>query len=455
MHIGSNIPTDFQKIINELIGTESESFFKSIQTTSPASIRINPNKNTQHRGVRDIPWTKWGKYLDERPIYTLDPLLHAGAYYVQEPSSMFLEEVILRSVDTSNPVVALDVCAAPGGKSTHLASLLHPESLLVSNEVIRTRASILSENVQKWGSPSVLVTNNDPSHFSKLEGIFDLIVVDAPCSGEGLFRKDPMAIKEWSLGHVDLCSLRQQRILRDVWPTLKQGGVLVYCTCTFNAKEDEDNMAWLSQTGGVEFLSIPLQKDWGIIETKSEHALGYKFFPHKVDGEGFFISAVRKIESQDSARIHSKVRLSLAAKGEHEVANWLKNPASFNLIKNGEMIFAIPAHHHELIEFLSHQLRVILPGIPLATPKHGKFIPEHGAALSIQLDRSKFTTIDVGYDQAIQYLRKDPITLNEQAKGFALVAYKKNPLGWVNVLANRINNLYPANWRIRIQPKNQ
>ncbi|MEQ8425448.1 MAG: RsmB/NOP family class I SAM-dependent RNA methyltransferase, partial [Cyclobacteriaceae bacterium] len=262
------IPEDFQKIINDLLGTESSSFFESLDSPSPSSIRINPSKKFDTESLSDIPWSQWGKYLPERPVYTLDPSLHAGAYYVQEPSSMFLEQAVKTCVDLSKPAIALDLCAAPGGKSTHLLSLLHPDSFLVSNEVIRSRAGILHENILKWGYDNVMVTNNDPSHFSRLEGVFDLILVDAPCSGEGLFRKDSEAMSEWSTANIELCSLRQQRILKDVWPALKQNGILIFCTCTYNPIENEGTMEWMSKTGDCEFVSIPFAPEWGLEETR-------------------------------------------------------------------------------------------------------------------------------------------------------------------------------------------
>jgi len=445
------IPADFQKIIKDLVGTESDSFFKSLHTPSPASIRLNPHKHFDQPDSLDIPWTKWGKYLKERPIYTLDPLLHAGAYYVQEPSSMFLEHVIKHSIEITTPIIALDLCAAPGGKSTHLLSLLHPESLLVSNEVIRSRASILSENIQKWGYANTLVTNNDPSHFTQLEGLFDLIVVDAPCSGEGLFRKDNEALNQWSESNVELCSLRQQRILKDVWPALKQGGILIYSTCTYNTKEDEANMEWLSKKEDLEFLSVPLSQQWGIMETRVRNTIGYKFYPHKVNGEGFFISAVRKQAPQKCIRIHTKEKLWEASKAEREISGWLKNSEQFKIIKNKDTLSRIPTYNFPIIEFLSHQLNPILTGVPLAILKHGKFVPEHSSSLSVQLDRHKFPMVELSYDDAIRYLRKDPLKLSLKETGFTLVAFKKNPLGWVNILPNRINNLYPANWRIRMK----
>ncbi|MCB0491111.1 MAG: rRNA methyltransferase [Cyclobacteriaceae bacterium] len=450
MHKELSIPDDFQKIIKDLLGNESDSFFESLSTPSPPSVRLNPCKDFRLAGTSNIPWTQFGKYLKERPVYTLDPSIHAGAYYVQEPSSMFLEQAVLNSIDITQPLTVLDLCAAPGGKSTHLLSLLHPDSLLVSNETIRSRASILSENIQKWGYANVIVTNNDPSHFSPLHGLFDLIVVDAPCSGEGLFRKDNDALGEWSSANVDLCALRQRRILKDVWPALKQDGVLIFSTCTYNTQEDEETMEWLNQTGACEFLSIPIDDKWGVVETKLKNTVGYRFYPHKVRGEGFFLSAVRKKEPGNSLRMHTKYVLGDKCKNE-DVKSWLKDSATFSYVIDKGIIKAVPAINFDLITFLSDKLHVTHFGISLATDKHGKLVPEHNAALSIHLDKSNFITIELSYEQAINYLRKETIEMDTKEKGFSLLTHEGNSIGWANLLPNRMNNLYPSNWRIRMK----
>ncbi|MEQ9414946.1 MAG: rRNA methyltransferase [Cyclobacteriaceae bacterium] len=451
MHKELSIPDDFQKIIKGLLGNESDSFFESLLTSSPPSIRLNPNKDFRLPTSSEIPWTQFGKYLKERPLYTLDPSLHAGAYYVQEPSSMFLEQALIHNVDLKQPLKVLDLCAAPGGKSTHLLSLLHPDSLLVSNETIRSRANILSENIQKWGPANVLVTNNDPSHFSKLKGLFDVIVVDAPCSGEGLFRKDNEALGEWSTANVDLCALRQRRILKDVWPALKQDGVLIFSTCTYNTQEDEETMQWLSQTGDCEFLSIPIDDNWGVVETKLNNTIGYRFYPHKVKGEGFFLSAVRKKEPENILKMHTKQLLGDRCKNE-EIKTWLTDSTPFHYTVDKGVIKAIPEINYELITFLSDMLNVYHFGASLATDKHGKLVPEHNAALSIHLDKSNFITIALSYEQAINYLRKETIEMDTKEKGFALLTYEGNSIGCANLLPNRMNNLYPSNWRIRMKP---
>jgi 16S rRNA C967 or C1407 C5-methylase (RsmB/RsmF family)/NOL1/NOP2/fmu family ribosome biogenesis protein len=430
------------------LGDEYEQFLQSLLLPTPVSLRTNPNKQYNIEG-EVVAWAQFGKYLKERPSFTLDPAFHAGAYYVQEASSMFLEQAIRQTIDPNKPIRALDLCAAPGGKSTHLLSLLNADSLLVTNEVIRSRASILSENIQKWGNMNVVVTNNDPEHFSKLEGFFDLIVVDAPCSGEGLFRKDPEAMKEWSPANVDLCSKRQRRILADVWPALKNGGVLIYCTCTYNRYENEDTLQWIQEQYDVEPASLRIDKVWGVEEIKEGQLHGYRFYPHKVKGEGFFLSAFRKKGHQQEHRIKSKIKLQVPSKKIIEqIQTWVRN-TNTKFFSWNDVVYAIPDRVEE-IEFLVAHLKIVHAGTPLASVKHDKLIPEHAAALSIEFNQDLFQKLEVSREDALQFLRKEPISVGEAKRGFALVTYQNLALGWLNVLDNRSNNLYPKEWRIRM-----
>jgi 16S rRNA C967 or C1407 C5-methylase (RsmB/RsmF family)/NOL1/NOP2/fmu family ribosome biogenesis protein len=405
-----------------------EEFKEALSAEPCVSVRINQHKHADLKG-QPVPWCSAGLYLPERPVFTLDPNFHAGAYYVQEASSMFLEQAVRASVDLSQPLRVLDLCAAPGGKSTHLLSLINDRSLLISNEVIRSRASILSENIQKWGKANVIVTNNDPKDFSDLNGYFDLVVVDAPCSGEGLFRKDEAAMSEWSEENANLCALRQRRILSDVWPSIKENGVLIYCTCTYNEAENEENVKWLSQQKDLEFIDIPAVP--GV-----ERTLGYRFMPHKIKGEGFFISAIRKISNEIPARVKT-----LKAKASKINPGWLNG--DFQYYELNDLLVAtttdeIPA------------LNIVTRGIAVATIMRNKLVPEHSLALSNDLNKNAFPFMDLDKSEALKYLSKETIAASNEERGFALARYKNNNLGFVNRLGNRLNNLYPANWRIRM-----
>ncbi len=438
------IPNEFTVQMQRLLGTQCDAFMQAITGPAPVSIRLNPRKNTTHVIGKQVPWCNNGLYLEQRPSFTLDPHFHGGAYYVQEPSSMFVEQALRQSIDLKQPLRVLDLCAAPGGKSTHLVSLLAPGSLLVSNETIRSRANILSENIQKWGYPNVVVTNNDPSAFARLGGFFDVILIDAPCSGEGMFRKDPQAIAEWSLEHVALCSSRQRRILADVWPSLKEGGLLIYCTCTYNRDENEVNLEHLSERHALSFVSLTGSQ--GIEEVSEGSIKGYRFFPHRLDGEGFFLSAMRKNEHADDPSVIRNKRREPARKG---LSQWLKG--DFTTTQREELVIALPAELADDIDSFSQHLNIVTRGVALYTDKHGKLVPEHASALCVDLDHTQFPIIDLNREQALQYLRKETIDVLPSQRGFCLVRFEGTALGWVNALDKRINNLYPSNWRIRMQ----
>jgi 16S rRNA C967 or C1407 C5-methylase (RsmB/RsmF family)/NOL1/NOP2/fmu family ribosome biogenesis protein len=444
-----HFPSPFATRMQQQLGSEWKDFVAAHHVPSPTSIRINPKKSSA-KEFEEILWTEFGYYLNQRPSFTLDPLFHAGTYYVQEASSMFLEQALKQSVDLSKSMRVLDLCAAPGGKSTHLLSLISEDSLLVSNEVIKTRATILAENSCKWGNLNVAVTNNDPEDFLKLKDFFDVILIDAPCSGEGLFRKDPQAVNEWSEENAQLCSLRQQRILNQIWPALKTNGILIYSTCTYNSKENGENLEPWILSGKAESLKLKLETDWSIEENSLNGVTGYQFYPHKVRGEGFFISVLKKKEHQDEMTIHSKKEFHFVSKKLNErLSEWMLQPDKVDFIQNDDLVLALPKKNTEEIGFLSRNLRVIQKGTAVATVKHEKLIPEHAFALSNEINKKHFQVIAVDEGQAINYLRKETLMLPSEKKGFALLQFQDTPLGWINHLGNRINNLYPSNWRIR------
>jgi len=443
-------PLPFETRMKATLGGEWTDFARAHIDASPVSIRVNPTKG-KGLDANKIPWSDFGYYLSERPAFTLDPTFHAGAYYVQEASSMFLEQALKQSTELDKPLRVLDLSAAPGGKSTHLLSLINQDSLLVANEVIRSRAQILSENIQKWGCANVIVTNSDPQTFQKLPGYFDVIVVDAPCSGEGLFRKDADAAKEWSEDNINLCALRQRRILTDVWPALKENGVLIYSTCTYNSKENEENLAWLAENHAVEFVNLSVKPEWRIEEIKVGQVVGYRFYPHRLIGEGFFLSVIRKTEAETSIRIRSGKNFSLASKKiSDQLIPWTKNAAYFRTIRQDDLLIQIPDALYDDMGFISSQLHTVSKGTAIAEIKHEKLIPEHALALSIHLHKEYLPAIELTSDQALAYLRKDNLVIGEGKRGFAIVTYNGNVLGLINQLGNRINNLYPSAWRIRM-----
>lgn len=418
------------------------------------SVRINPHKIKndgelifQENISGNVPWCTYGRYLTERPFFTFDPLLHGGAYYVQEASSMFLWHVLESCIDASDKNLrVLDLCAAPGGKSTLLASFFK-DGLVVSNEVIRSRSQILVENISKWGSDNVVVTNNDPQQFAALENFFDVIVVDAPCSGSGLFRKDPGAINEWSEANVQLCSQRQQRIIADVYASLKPGGLLIYSTCSYSEEEDEAIAEWICKEYNASGIKLPLQDDWGIVETNTnKDVFGYRFFPGKVKGEGFFISSFRKAE--DDYKPQRLPSLTAISKIEAaQITEWLKNPEKYFYFNQVENIIAVPKTLQQDIALLQKKLYLRKAGVTIGVVKGKSMIPNHELALST-LASSKLPTADVSKEDAIKYLQKKDVSFDTSETGWLLVRHNGINIGWVKVLHNRVNNYYPTEWRI-------
>jgi 16S rRNA C967 or C1407 C5-methylase (RsmB/RsmF family)/NOL1/NOP2/fmu family ribosome biogenesis protein len=448
-----HFPPAFESRMRSQLQGEWSAFAEAHNHPSPTSIRINSRKQYDSPSQESVTWSQLGKYLSERPQFTLDPFFHAGCYYVQEASSMFLEQAVKQSIDLSKQLRVLDLCAAPGGKSTHLLSLLNDQSFLVTNEVIRSRASILSENVQKWGHPNVVVTNSDPEHFKELTEVFDLVVVDAPCSGEGLFRKEPEAMNEWSEDNVVLCSSRQKRILSHIWATIKEDGVLIYCTCTYNEFENEQNLAWLREQHDVEFIKLTIDPSWNIETVTNNDATGYHFYPHKTNGEGFFISVIRKRESSGELRLRTDLKIFTRPQKKiaEQATDWITNADHLSIIQFKDSLVFTSTPHVSFIEVLTKHLHIVHSGTALGTLKHDKIVPEHASALSINLNKENFQHMEVSLEEALMYLRKDNLPVTGLQRGFTLVTYHGVPLGWINVLDNRSNNLYPANWRVRMQ----
>lgn len=448
------LPQSFIDSLKDVQGFAKNSFLSVHENVQQVtSIRLNPLKPTA--AIKDfplennVPWCPQGWYLSERPSFTLDPVFHGGAYYVQEASSMFLDHIIKEIFKHSSPPNrVLDLCAAPGGKSTLLAAAF-PDSFIVSNEVIKTRVGILAENISKWGSDNVVVTNNDPKDFKSLSGYFDLMVVDAPCSGSGLFRKDPGAIEEWSEANVEMCSLRQQRILSDAIDVIRKDGFLIYSTCSYSAQESEEICDWIIDNFSLEPVKISTDPSWGIVETfsKKYDVPGYRFYPDKVRGEGFFVACFKQVNSVSEFYSYSK-RASASGKQIKGIAEpFLKKAKQYNLSDQKEIVIASLEKWQEEIVTILKLLNVRKSGVALGTVKGKDFIPHHELALSHLLSPS-IPSVKLDKDDALLYLKKQDIKLDFDKKGWAICQYEDINLGWIKVLPNRVNNYYPTNWRI-------
>ena len=445
------LPGSLLSSLKELKGFDKEAFERAHASGEQiTSIRINPFKLLETKAsplggglLGAVLWSQYGYYLSQRPSFTLDPLFHAGCYYVQEASSMFLEQALKQTVDLSQPLKVIDLCAAPGGKSTHIQSLISKDSLLVSNEVIRSRANILKDNIIKWGCNNVMVTNNDPEDFAKLENYFDVIVVDAPCSGSGLFRKDAEAIEEWSLNNVALCSQRQQRILADVWPALKKNGVLIYSTCSYSKEEDEDIVNWLMKDLSAANCQLSIDANWGIIESTG----GYRFWPDKIKGEGFFLACFRKTDGDADVSLKIKKMPDSATKKELAIIKKWTKTDSHHFIKYMNTVYAWQQRTVNDFSFLLGNLRVVYSGTIIGEIVREKLVPDHALAMSLMINEW-IERSALNYEQAIHYLKRKELKLETLTKGWRLVNYEGHSLGWINVLSNRINNYYPKELRI-------
>lgn len=447
------LPEEFKKYTSELMGNN---LFKTLSAglaqKPPVSIRINPLKCDMKTICiadfkKNVAWCmNTGIYLNKRPAFTFDPLLHCGVFYVQEASSMFIDHVIRQTV--KEPVVMLDLCAAPGGKTTACRTALPEGSLLISNEPIHTRANILSENIQKFGHPDIIITNNYPRDFKKSGIEFDVILADVPCSGEGMFRKEKDAIEEWSSQNVDTCRKLQREIINDIWPCLKPGGILIYSTCTFNAKENEENAEWIVSELGAEFIDIETKKEWNITGALKSNIPAYRFIPGISEGEGLFMTVIRKKGHYNDNKKYTNTKQKYKNKTVEMTP--LKNNETFNIHEKGDKIIAIPKSWIHTHDAVTKKLNVIHAGVTIGTRKGKDIIPDQSLALSICLDRSKFTCFDINYEQAINYLRKDTISLpSDIPKGIILLTYKGIPIGFGKNIGNRVNNLYPQEWKIK------
>jgi len=466
------LPSHFEDYTRQLMGPSLyEKLIEGLQQDASASIRLNPFKplkttqeqdhNAAINSASRVPWCANGLILPTRPNFTFDPLLHAGLYYVQESSSMFISEVLRQLVH--EPVVMLDLCAAPGGKATATRAALPSGSLLFTNEPMKLRASILSENIQKFGHSDVIVTNNYPKDYRKAGQLFDIILADVPCSGEGMFRKDPNAIDEWNPQNVEKCTALQRSIIEDIWPCLREGGLLIYSTCTFNAHENEENVEWIAQNLGADFVEIETQEEWNITGSLVNSRPVYRFIPGLTSGEGLFMAVLRKhgnssnvlteacasVTKETARKRHKgKERQASPSADIAKTATWLQG--NFTIMEEKGSIRAIPTWWTPVYNRIKSSLYVIHAGITIGNIKGRDVVPDTSLALSTSLNTAAFPSAELSYTDALNYLRKEAITINSNVStGFVIVTYRNRPLGFVKNIGNRANNLYPQEWKIK------
>lgn len=444
-------PLAFTERIRSQFPDSSAPFIDALNRDVHVSIRLNEPRMSATGDFAKVPWCASGIWLPERPVFALDPLWHAGGYYVQESSSMFIEQAF-RQIEIDHPKLVLDLCAAPGGKSTHLNSLINADDLLVSNEVIRARVPVLIENLTKWGRSNFLVTSSDAKQFGELGALFDVLVIDAPCSGEGLFRRDPAAANEWSVENANLCAVRQRRILAESWDCLKSGGYLIYSTCTFNPAENEENLEWLKTQGGFQSIRIPLQADWQVDEIEHNGIWGYRFLPHRSKGEGFFISIMQKTDETAPVRFPKKYRTKLQ-RAAQSPNDWILNPEQKRFFQHQDQLKFIPAKWENEILLLFEKINLVKAGTTFASVKKNDFLPEHELAMSVDLNRDSFMSAELSLDDALQYLAREPFSLPSKGNDWQLAQFKNIPLGFIKHIGNRFNNYYPKELRLRMQDR--
>ncbi len=447
----ANIPNELLQTLQGLPGFDETSFLKThLEEARINSIRLNPLKSAPLDFTLNEPvtWCQDAYYLTERPVFTADPLFHAGAYYVQEAGSLFLDLVMRELFDVTQALTVLDLCAAPGGKSTLIQTLLSKESVLVANEVIKQRANVLAMNLSKWGAANTIVTNNDPAHFSTLGCRFDAIVLDAPCSGSGLFRKQPDAVNEWSLEAVQLCSARQKRIVADVLPALKDGGFIIYSTCSYSVSENEEQVQWMENELGLTYIPLKAVNDERIVNTGK----GYRFYPHRLPSEGFFIAVLQKPFAGYSGQAHTKSEklIPSTAKERQNLSGFIQPTDNAFIFKHGAIFKCINTEGAAFLEKYAKRLYILKAGIEIGLFKHDEFIPAQDLAWALNRSES-MTAFELTYSEAIAYLKRETVfpLAAKGFKGLALFTYKGLGLGFAKVLPNRVNNYFPLEFRIQ------
>lgn len=438
----TELPKDFVARIQQ-DSFVPDQLLSSLNENAPTSVRLHPKRRSSFQNALPVAWNSNGIYLPERPSFTYDPLFHAGAYYPQEAGSMYLEQVFKSLSLPENPVV-LDLSAAPGGKSTLLASLLDHKGLLLANEINRSRAYILSENLSKWGYANTFVCNHKPNELHALDGQIDVLVVDAPCSGEGMFRKDHNARNEWSLQNAALCAARQTAILQEVWPLLKEGGYLVYSTCTFNPEENEAQLTPFLSEQLAHRQELPffegLQAD--------RHGLGYYFFPNQVQSEGFYIAALKKTERANSKGKRPKMQLSQGV--PNELSALLSAQPALSFWQEEDNLFASTPFALEIYPLIQ-KLKFLKKGLHVAIQHKKTWTPAYDMVYSLALQWD-LPHKEVDYNTALQILNGQSQQWEAPA-GFYYVTYQHQKIALIKQIGQRFNNLHPNEWRIRHLPK--
>lgn len=423
---------------------EFEGLADGLREAPSVSVRCNLRKRVGvPEGAARVPWCPSGFYLDARVPFTFDPALHQGLYYVQDASSMIYDYIVRLMASDGLPKSYLDACAAPGGKTTAAIDALPDGSVVVANEYVRARAEVLRENIVKWGYDRVYVSCGDTRAFRKLKEEFDIVAADVPCSGEGMFRKDPEAVAQWTPALVAECALRQREIVDNLWPALRSGGCMIYSTCTFNRAENEDIVRYIMDEYGAEPVELPVPDEWNILRREG----CMHFLPGRVRGEGLTVAVLRKPgECPVRGEKPEKKRQEKMLPAIASCRKYLGRPDEYAWAVEDDTVLAIP--DRRMYARLAKVLDLRLKGIEVATIKGRDVIPAQSLAMSCALVDDAFPSYEVDYGTAVSYLRREAVTLVDAPQGYVLLTYRKRPLGFVKNLGRRANNLYPQSWRI-------
>ncbi|MDE6290359.1 MAG: RsmB/NOP family class I SAM-dependent RNA methyltransferase [Muribaculaceae bacterium] len=452
------LPEGFKTLIGSEIGqNKAEILFSALCGEQETSVRLNLRKYPEvlpYPDVTPVAWCRSGFYLTKRPYFTLNPQLHAGVFYVQDASSMVYESIV-GSIVGDAPISVCDLCAAPGGKTTAMLNALPDGSVMLANEFTSSRANILKENLCKYGYPDIIITNTDTSRLAALKGRFDIVAVDAPCSGEGMMRKDETARTQWSEGLIRQCADLQRKIIENAVEMLAPGGYLIYSTCTFNTTEDEDNAAWIAETFDLRPIDTGLAGKYGIQgEVKGEIPC-LRFMPGFTRGEGLFMALFKR---PDDTSVGTGVN-NPKKKGKREKAekidpkmmstakSWIDG--NFEIRDHDGRLLALSPATASLLDIIPKGVRIISAGVEIGEIKGKDIIPSHWLAMSTSIGEL-FPKIELSKEEALLYLSKESLKLPENTpKGYIIATHMGFPLGFLKNLGNRANNLYPGEWRIK------
>lgn len=453
-------PKSFIKRMTLRLDKEFPSFLESLSQESIISVRTNPQKPTnQFAQEEEIPWNEHGYFLNKRPEFVFDPLIHGGAYYVQESSSM----LFAHAIDFSKDLKILDLCASPGGKSTLLLSKMSKNSVLFSNELVGKRAEILKENLLKWGNSNIVVTSNRSASYASFNAFFDIVLVDAPCSGEGMFRKNNRALQEWSENKAFVCSIGQKDILDEAIKLVRNNGLLIYSTCTYSEEENDQIVKWFYKKykSIIQPITIQLKDEWGVVKENVLHfdekdQEVYRCYPHKIRGEGMFIAAF-KVSSRMQSDLPKQKRNSQLFKGlsnidQKKVNVFVKPNKDFQIRQHLDRIYALPTRYLNEIGLAAYKLNIVLQGTYIGSfnKKSGDFIPSHDLAMS-NLMKEDFPFVELELKDALHYLKKMETSINPNnlPLGWIIAKYKGCNLGFLKNNKSRLSNFYPKEWSIR------